>query len=179
MMSTSTSMVDPQHLRWCLSHFVTGVAVASYQAQQEVRGITVNSFTSVSLDPPLVLLALARTARAAHHLSRVPFTINVLSEHQADIAHLYAGRTQKPIDVAWQWSDDGPAPTLAGALATFRCRPWQSYNGGDHVLQLGLVVDAEVPVAANRCCSIGDDSPSLRREETPGASSLTSGDHLT
>lgn len=137
-------MVNTNHLRWCLSHFVTGVAVASYRVERDVRGITVNSFTSVSLDPPLVLIAIARTAHAALHLSRVPFTINVLSEHQAEIADLYAGRLPGPVDVSWHPSDGELAPALAGAVAVFRCRPWQRYDGGDHLLQLGLVVDAEV-----------------------------------
>lgn len=146
----SISVVSPRHLRWCLSHFVTGVAVASYQVEREVRGITVNSFISVSLEPPLVLLALARTATAAQYLSRVPFTINVLSEHQADIADLYAGRGRGSADVSWLPSADGLAPALAGALAVFRCHPWQYYDGGDHLLQLGLVVDAEV---------VGSDEP--------------------
>lgn len=144
----TVSMVSTPHLRWCLSHFVTGVAVASYQVPGAVRGITVNSFTSVSLDPPLVLLAVARTAQAAHHLSQVPFTINVLTEHQADIARLYAGRPEGSVKATWQPSFGGLAPALAEALAVFRCRPWATYDGGDHLLQLGLVVSAEVGEAA-------------------------------
>ncbi len=88
----NTTRPEPGHLRFCLSRFVTGVAVVSYVADGEPRGVTVNSFTSVSMDPPLILVSLARTAKAACHLSEVPFTINVLKASQFDIAMQFAGR---------------------------------------------------------------------------------------
>jgi flavin reductase (DIM6/NTAB) family NADH-FMN oxidoreductase RutF len=137
------SILGPQHLRSCLSHFVTGVAVVSYYAEGEVRGMTVNSFTSVSLEPPLILVSLARSAKAVEHLSRVPFTINVLKASQVDIALRFAGCLCDSVCVEWHSTDD-LAPTLKGALVTFRCRPWQSYDGGDHMLQLGQVIDADI-----------------------------------
>jgi flavin reductase (DIM6/NTAB) family NADH-FMN oxidoreductase RutF len=139
-----TSTVEPRHLRACLSRFVTGVAVVSYRAEGEARGLTVNSFTSVSLEPPLVLVSVARTARAAAHLGRVPFSVNVLGAAQLDLALHFAGLARDTAEVAWQSVDDELAPTLAGALATLRCRPWRSYGGGDHRLHLGQVVQAEV-----------------------------------
>jgi flavin reductase (DIM6/NTAB) family NADH-FMN oxidoreductase RutF len=127
-----------------LSRFVTGVAVVSYRAGGDVRGLTVSSFTSVSLDPPLVLVSVARSARAASHLGRVPFTVSVLDAGQAVVALHFAGRSQGPVEVTWLSSDDDLAPALAGALATFRCRAWASYDGGDHRLHLGHVVAADV-----------------------------------
>jgi flavin reductase len=140
----STTSLEPRHLRSCLSRFVTGVAVVSYVAGGEPRGVTVNSFTSVSMEPPLILVSLARTAKALGHLSTVPFTINVLKASQLDIALQFAGRPRDGLRVAWKAPADGLAPVLNGALATFRCRPWQAYDGGDHVLQLGQVVQADV-----------------------------------
>jgi flavin reductase (DIM6/NTAB) family NADH-FMN oxidoreductase RutF len=136
--------LEPRHLRSCLSRFVTGVAVVSYVADGEARGVTVNSFTSVSMDPPLILVSLARSAKACAHLSAVPFTINVLKASQLDVAMQFAGRPRAGLNVNWQHTEDGLAPALAGALATFRCRPWQTYDGGDHILQLGEVVQADV-----------------------------------
>ena len=136
--------VEPLHLRACLSRFVTGVVVVSYRVEREVRGLTVNSFTSVSLQPPLVLVSVARSARATGHLGRVPFSANVLSTAQRDVALHFAGRRQDPVEVMWQSTGDDLAPVLAGALATIRCRPWQSYDGGDHRLHLGRVMEAEV-----------------------------------
>jgi flavin reductase (DIM6/NTAB) family NADH-FMN oxidoreductase RutF len=140
----TTPILEPQHLRSCLSRFVTGVAVVSYQADGELRGLTVNSFTSVSLDPPLIVVSLARQAKAVEHLSRVPFTINVLKASQFDIALQFAGRPRPGLRVEWNASNDDLAPTLKGALATFQCRPWHAYDGGDHILQLGQVVQADV-----------------------------------
>jgi flavin reductase len=138
----STPLVEPLHLRACLSRFVTGVVVVSYRAEGETRGLTVNSFTSVSLDPPLVLVSVARSARAAGHLGHVPFTINVLGAAQLDVALHFAGRLRHPLQVTWQSTSDHLAPSLAGALASFRCHPWHSYDGGDHRLHLGRVVEA-------------------------------------
>jgi flavin reductase len=139
----NTSTVEPLHLRACLSRFVTGVVVVTYRGEGEMRGLTVNSFTSVSLEPPLVLVSVARSARAAGHLGRVPFSVNVLGASQLDVALHFAGRPRDPVVVAWQSTGDDLAPTLAGALATFRCRPWQSYDGGDHRLHLGHVMEAD------------------------------------
>lgn len=136
--------LEPLHLRHCLSRFATGVAVVSYRAGGETRAMTVSSFTSVSLDPPLVLVSVARSARAAGHLGRVPFTVNVLGAGQLDVALQYAGRLPGPSAVSWQSTSDDLAPVLEGALASFRCQPWQSYDGGDHRLHLGRVVEVAV-----------------------------------
>lgn len=144
--------IEPRHLRSCLSRFVTGVAVVSYVVEDEVRGVTVNSFTSVSMDPPLILVSLARSTKAVEHLSNVPFTINVLKASQFDVAMQFAGRPRAGLAVRWQGAEDGLAPVIPGALATFRCRPWQAYDGGDHVLQIGQVVEAAVT---------GDEEPLL------------------
>lgn len=142
--------LEPLHLRHCLSHFATGVAVVSYRAEGDTRGVTVNSFTSVSLDPPLVLVSVARSARAAGHLGRVPFTVNVLGAAQLDLALHFAGRLRGPLKVGWESTSDHLAPTLEGALASYRCQAWHSYDGGDHRLHLGRVLE----VAAR-----GDDEP--------------------
>lgn len=139
-----TTPIEPRHLRSCLSRFVTGVAVVSYVADGETRGLTVNSFTSVSLDPPLILVSLARTTKAAINMNEVPFTVNVLKASQFDIAMQFAGRPRTGLTVEWKNSDDGLAPALEGALATFRCKPWNAHDAGDHILQLGEVVEAEL-----------------------------------
>ena len=132
--------------------FVGAGTILKHPEEGEVRGLTVNSFTSVSLQPPLILVSLARSTHAVEHLSRVPFTISVLQASQVDLALHFAGRARDPVDVEWQTTGDDLAPTLTGALATFRCRPWQSYDGGDHILQLGQVIAAD---------SHGDGEPLL------------------
>lgn len=138
-----TRAPEPLHLRHCLSRFATGVAVVSYRAEGETRGLTVSSLTSVSLDPPLLLVSVARSSRADAHLGSVPFTVNVLGAAQLEVALHFAGRLRGPLDMGWQSTSDQLAPTLEGALASFRCRAWQSYDGGDHRLHLGRVVEVD------------------------------------
>jgi len=107
----------------------------AYGAQR--HGATVNSFTAVSLDPPLVLVSLDRRAKACERLADNSFTINVLAANQLDLALHFAGRPQPGARVPW--ADDDGVPRLRGTAAWVRCRPWQSYDGGDHILFLGEV----------------------------------------
>jgi flavin reductase (DIM6/NTAB) family NADH-FMN oxidoreductase RutF len=81
-----------RHLRACFGKFATGVTVVTYRAGEEVRGVTMNSFTSVSLDPPLILLSVAKTARTSDALDRTDFAVNVLRVDQMDLALHFAGR---------------------------------------------------------------------------------------
>jgi flavin reductase len=87
--------------------------------------------------PPLVLISVARTARAHDQLRGQAFCVNVLGAEQEPVARLFAGSGSG--EVAWE---SGPvAPRLAGALAHLGCRPWRDYDGGDHTLFLGEVAE--------------------------------------
>jgi flavin reductase (DIM6/NTAB) family NADH-FMN oxidoreductase RutF len=123
--------------RRSVGQFVTGVTVVSYRAEGEPRGATVNSFTSVSLDPPLVLVSLARTSRAATGLLGVAFTVNVLARDQMDLALHFAGRPQAGLVV--RWSQHHAVPRLRGSAAWIECRPHRRIAAGDHFLFLGEV----------------------------------------
>jgi flavin reductase len=137
--------LDPRALRRCFGRFSTGVTVVTYRVGDEVRGATVNSFTSVSLDPPLVLVSLSRTTHACTAMDGLPFAINVLRADQMDIALQFAGRPRAGLRIGWDaLSDENDAPSLTDAVAVFQCRPWQRYDGGDHVLQLGEVHSADL-----------------------------------
>ncbi len=125
-----------QFLRGCLGRFATGVAVVSYyQPTGEPHGITINSFTSVSMDPPLILVAVQRTARTHDLLHGRPFTVNILGAEQRTLALHFAGRPSS--EPAWISEQD--APRLAGTLGYIECAPWAEYDGGDHTLFLGEV----------------------------------------
>lgn len=129
----------PAHfLRGCLGRFATGVAVVSFtDPEGGARGLTVNSFTSVSMDPPLILVALQRTARSHDLLRGRWFSVNVLGAEQRELAMNFAGRPQAGLDPAWTQGEQ--APHLAGSLCYFECAPWAEYDGGDHTLFLGEV----------------------------------------
>ncbi|WP_078379888.1 flavin reductase family protein [Sutcliffiella halmapala] len=130
--------MDTRALRNCFGNFATGVTVVTWAAGEQQRsGITVNSFTSVSLDPPLVLVSIDCKARACEALKNKPFVINILASDQEAIAWQFAGRPQ--IDLEMEWEDTELGPKIKGALATMECEPWQAYEAGDHVLYLGKV----------------------------------------
>lgn len=130
--------IDPKELRQCLGHFATGVTVITCHGEDGVpHGATVNAFTAVSLDPPLVLVSLDRRSRVCELIESRPFTVNVLESGQKELALHFAGRPNQ--DVRWAADSDCGAPRLDGTLAHISCTPWQTYDGGDHVLYLGEV----------------------------------------
>lgn len=127
-----------KELRNALGLFTTGVTVLTYEADGVYHGVTVNSFTSVSLDPPLVLVSLRRTSRALVYLLERDFVVNILSDGQHRSALQFAGQPQEDHEV--EWVMEGPIPRLSGAIAHFVCTPWASYDGGDHRLLVGRVL---------------------------------------
>ncbi|WP_238703482.1 flavin reductase family protein [Arthrobacter sp. TS-15] len=129
--------VEAMQLRRTLGNFATGVTVVTYADSGAFRGATVNSFTSVSLEPPLVLVSLMRTAKAAQSLQDRAFTVNILNETQLQTALQFAGKPQDDHHIDWV-TDDG-VPRINDSLAYFTCDPWRMYDGGDHLLVLGKV----------------------------------------
>jgi flavin reductase len=129
----------PAHfLRGCLSRFATGVAAVSFaQPGGGRRGVTVNSFTSVSMKPPLILVALQRTVPSHDLLRGRCFTVNVLGAEQRELAAHFAGQPRPSLRPTWNEGEH--APRLAGSLCYFECTPWAEYDGGDHTLFLGEV----------------------------------------
>jgi flavin reductase (DIM6/NTAB) family NADH-FMN oxidoreductase RutF len=125
-------------LRRCLGRFATGVAVATYETPEGPRGLTVNSFTSVSLDPPLVLLCLDKKSRAIEYLPNSPFALNVLGADQRDVAWLFAG---KPGAASADWRYVHDIPLLQNSLAWLTCAPFANHEAGDHIIIVGRVSD--------------------------------------
>ena len=132
-----TAAPRAHHFRGSLGRFATGVAIVTFDGVTKRHGITVNSFTSVSMEPPLVLVSIARATRAHDELEGRPFTVNILGAEQQQLAMHFAGRTGREPE----WVEGTIAPRLAKVLAWFECKPWAAYDGGDHTLYLGEVVD--------------------------------------
>src|SRR5215207_9566650 len=118
-MSGATMETD-RSLRSCLGRFATGVVVVTFDGPDgSPRGITVNAFTSVSMDPPLVLVSVAKKAWSHDALKGRPFCINVLGAEQEGVARQFAGMGEaEPV-----WVDSAEIPRLAGVLAHLACRP--------------------------------------------------------
>lgn len=132
--------MDVRELRNSFGCFGTGVTVVTWLNDEgQRRGITVNSFTSVSLDPPLLLVSIDKKTKAFEDLKNRPFVINVLSAGQSSLAMQFAGRPQE--DLVVEWEDGTKGPRLKGTTAHFECSPWAEYEGGDHVLFLGKIED--------------------------------------
>jgi flavin reductase (DIM6/NTAB) family NADH-FMN oxidoreductase RutF len=132
--------IDTAEFRRALGHFATGVTVVTYAPEdaKEFRGTTVNSFTSVSLEPPLVLVSLGRQTRVAAALrTGSPYAVNVLHHGQRDLAMYFADRPQPGTRVEWEVR--AGVPHLAECGAHFRCVAQDVHGAGDHVLVVGLV----------------------------------------
>ena len=133
--------IDTKELRFAFGNFATGITiVTSLDADGEPLGITANSFSSVSLDPPLVLFSVDRGAYSleAFQISR-RFAINILSTDQEDMSSRFAkASVDKWSGVDFETWETG-CPILTGSLASFDCRTWQTYDGGDHVIFVGEV----------------------------------------
>ena len=103
-------------------------------------GITVASFNSVSLDPPLILFSVDRRSLSLGDLAGAEgYAVNVLDETQQHLSNCFA----KANGDKWGWradaADDDGAVLLPDALATFECEPYAQYDGGDHVIFVGRV----------------------------------------
>jgi flavin reductase (DIM6/NTAB) family NADH-FMN oxidoreductase RutF len=128
--------IDGFALRSCLARFGTGVAVVTVDGPNGRHGLTVNSFTAVSLEPPLVLIALHKKARGHDFFSGSPFGVNILGAEQRALAQHFAGHPQSG---TVRWSQRTNVPRLTDALAYLDCAPWATYDGGDHTLFVGEV----------------------------------------
>ncbi|MER6376432.1 flavin reductase family protein, partial [Streptomyces mirabilis] len=109
---------SPASLRACMSRFATGVTVVTYDGGDGPRGATMNSFTSVSADPPLALISVARRARCHDHLLDRPFCVNVLGAEQEALARQFAG-VQGAAEP--RWTLGARVPRLLNPLAWVEC----------------------------------------------------------
>lgn len=130
---------DSGEFRETVGQFATGVTVLSLATSEGVHGMTANSFTSVSLDPPLILVCVDK-ANTTHQLIRETnkFAVNILSAEQENIARWYAGQRQEFVQPNWQF-DVAESPVLEGTLAWLDCALEHVYDGGDHTIYVARV----------------------------------------
>ncbi|ONI74064.1 flavin reductase [Kribbella sp. ALI-6-A] len=134
--------IPPRELRTAFGRFATGVTVVTCRTKSGApHGATVNAFTAVSLEPALCQVTLTRESKACGYLNGSSFAVNVLGTGQVDTAWHFAGR---PSDPGPQWADGPTAPVLVGAAAVYSCRPWRTYDGGDHLIVVGEVEHVHV-----------------------------------
>ncbi|PLX72977.1 MAG: nitrilotriacetate monooxygenase [Azoarcus sp.] len=145
-------MIDSRDLRDALGHFATGVTIiTTTDAEGQPVGVTVNSFASVSLDPPLVLWSLAKRSYSLPSFTQASgFAIHVLASNQQALSDRFArggGDKFNGVDTA---RGIDSIPLLPGCAAVFECSTEHQYDGGDHLILVGRVrklhVDDRAPL---------------------------------
>jgi flavin reductase (DIM6/NTAB) family NADH-FMN oxidoreductase RutF len=139
---TTVALDDSKALRRAFGRFGTGVTVITTQSDDGPLGMTANSFSSVSLEPPLVLWSAAlRSKRHDVFAKAEHFCIHILGEDQQDLANHFATQGHD-FDICDWAQGPGGAPQLAGCLAAFHCRAHAVHPAGDHSVSLGEVIQA-------------------------------------
>lgn len=166
--------LDDRLFRRCLGQYGTGIAIITTEDEGRRAAVTVNSFTSVSLDPPLVLWSIAHTSRSRELFSSSGrFAVNILSAKQMDVSRHFSSKLEdKFADAAWAPGAFG-APLLDGCLAHFECETYSLVDGGDHTIIIGLVkrasrFEGEPLLFSQGQYSIADSHPAA--SPTPEAS---------
>ncbi|MFG2905160.1 flavin reductase family protein [Kitasatospora sp. NPDC048286] len=146
--ATENRAVLPGALRETMARFATGITVMTTGGEY-VHGMTANAFSSVSLEPPMVLCCVARSA-TMHEAITVTrsFAVSVLGAEQEPLARYFANKSrprgaEQFHGLDWQPGPFTGAPLLAGSLAWLECKLAEQYDGGDHSIFLGEVLAAD------------------------------------
>ncbi|RKT99398.1 flavin reductase [Burkholderia sp. Nafp2/4-1b] len=140
--ASCAAAVDPLQLRAAFGQFPTGVTVITTRSQDGRKvGLTANSFSSLSLDPPLVLWSLRKVAPSRpDFVAATHFAINILAHDQIELSRRFATPSADKFDgVPHVDADVGGVPCLDGSSARFVCRNIGHYEGGDHLLFIGEI----------------------------------------
>lgn len=140
---SSSSKIDPRDFRNVLGAFPTGVTVITAKDDEDKRyGVTANSFNSVSLDPPLILWSIGKTSTSYDAFMAAEFwNVHILAADQEAISNNFAkSGGDKYADIDYQDGIEG-APLIAGCAAVMQCKTEYQYEGGDHIILVGRVLD--------------------------------------
>ncbi len=138
----SDKIINATDFRRSLGCFPTGVAVVTAMSPRGAPiGVTISSFNSVSMDPPLILWSLAlKAASLVDFRAAGFFAVNVLSDEQADLPRVFSSSVEERFEGLTWTKGLGGAPVLAGSAAVFECRTHAQHEGGDHEIFIGEVL---------------------------------------
>ncbi|MDX2030479.1 MAG: flavin reductase family protein [Blastocatellia bacterium] len=141
-----TTAIDSQLFRRAMGHFASGVTVVTtITGEAEPRGMTASAFSSLSLDPPLILVCVSRTSSFYEAITTAPFfAVNFLAAHQQDLSSRFASKIENKFEGVETATGKTGVPLLAGALAHIECARHEVLPGGDHVIVLGRVEHLDV-----------------------------------
>ena len=142
---TSEHAFDTAKYRQVLGHFPTGVTVVTAMTDDGPAGMAIGSFSTVSLDPPVVLFCPQKTSGSWNRIKGSgSFCVNILAEDQEDVSRVFASKSDdKFAEIGWKHSGNG-APRITGVLAHIDCDIHEVLDGGDHDIVLGLVTALDV-----------------------------------
>lgn len=137
-----TSEDPARALRDAFGCFATGVTVVTLRDPEgRPAGLTVNSFSSLSLTPPLLLFSVGRSQVSAPWFEAGnAFAVNVLAKDQEHLAWQFARPAEDKFEGVYWSEGHAGSPVIEGALARFECRKWATYDGGDHLIVVGEIV---------------------------------------
>lgn len=135
--------IEPNSFKHALAKFTTGVTIISTTHQDQYYGFTANSFTSVSLSPPLVSFCHSKDAGSLEAFSKTDvFGVSILSNDQADISKHFATKMDgKFAGIDYHISDITNVPLIDGAICLLQCRKTNVFEAGDHFIFIGEVID--------------------------------------
>jgi 3-hydroxy-9,10-secoandrosta-1,3,5(10)-triene-9,17-dione monooxygenase reductase component len=138
--------IAPEHYRATLGHFCTGVTIVTAAVDGAPVGFTCQSFTALSLDPPLVLICPGKASTSWPRIEAAGhFCVNVLGEDQEEVCRVFAtSGADKFAGIGWRTGPSTGGPLLTGALAWIECRLDSIQEGGDHVIAIGRVLELGV-----------------------------------
>ena len=140
---TQSNAFDGRDLRRAFGNFATGVTiVTTLDAEGNPCGFTANSFTSVSIDPPLLLVSIAKTAYGCDVFTRSRgYAVNILARDQRELSNRFAAAgTDKFAGLEWRSQQSG-SPIIDGVVAWFDCDHHEQVDAGDHIILIGRVLD--------------------------------------
>lgn len=132
---------DPHELRRAFGRFLTGVTVITCKDTDGTpRGFTANSFSSVSLDPPLLLACIAKSAESRVVFENASnFAINILSGKQEPVSRIFATKQADKFDLVPWHNGEQSSPILDDVVAWFECSRYKVVDAGDHIILIGEV----------------------------------------
>lgn len=141
-MTDTIKPLDPMLLRQTMGRFATGVAVVTTSVDGDEHGMTVNSLTSVSLDPPMLLVCFNKGARTEQSIEAADhFAVNILGARQEEVSNRFARRGEDHFGGLDLPTHESRMPLIPGSLAQIVCRVDRVVEAGDHVVVLGLIED--------------------------------------
>jgi flavin reductase (DIM6/NTAB) family NADH-FMN oxidoreductase RutF len=140
----SAAMIEDAQFKLAMSHFASGVTIVTTEHEGKMYGMTVASFASLSLHPPLVLVCIEKSVKTHDAIAGAKaFAVSILEAGQGDLSNRFASRIEDKFSGVNMVRGMMELPLIAGALTTLECRVHDQLPGGDHSIFVGEVINAQ------------------------------------